>query len=95
MQLSAIELGVCNVALRTTEQLGQDGRPYPRQLSIDQLEDGVAISKKLKACVQGENFIDGDVEFSTSEKVLILGFLERPWSLDLAEAVVSLKAKLS
>ncbi len=94
MQITALELAVCNTALRTTEQLGQDGRPFPRQLGVDQLEDGVAINGKIKACVEGDNFVNSEIEFSTAEKMLLLGFLERPWGLDFAEAVVSLKGKL-
>jgi hypothetical protein len=94
MQISAFELVVANLALRTTERVGSDGLPLARLLDIGQIEDGVAINKKLKASVVGDKFVDSDIELSTTEKALLLSFLERPWDVEYAEFVLSLKEKL-
>lgn len=94
MLFTASEIALCNLALRTTPEKAQDGRYLQRELSIDDFEDGVSINKKLKSTIKEDHFTDGEFELSTTEKALLLRILERPWSLDDAETLLSLKSKL-
>ena len=62
MFFSPSELALMNFALHTTPEKNQDGQFLPRQLSIDEIEDGVAINKFIKASIENDKFIGGDHE---------------------------------
>ena len=87
------ELAILNVCLKA--KLNEKDQLEPRMLVVDELEDGMNVNKKLKACTDKEVFVEGDIEFSTSEKTLLLKFIDRKWSVDDAEFFLSVKQKLS
>mgnify|MGYP001612712580 FL=1 len=90
---TGFELGLINVALKT--KLNAQGQMEARNLDLDQMEDGISVNRKLKACVENDKFKDSEAEFTTTEKALILKLLERPWSVEDAENYISLKKKLA
>ena len=94
MMFTASELGMCNFVLRATEKIGQGGLPEARHLSLDEMGAGISINKKLKALTRDDRFFDGEADFSTEEKVLLLKWIERSWPVEEAETYVELKRKL-
>lgn len=95
MKFTAQEIALCSFALRTTGGLTQDGQHIPRQLALDEIADGVEVNKKTKVFVVGNVFTDGDIEFATTEKALLLKLLERPWGVEDAEVYMTVAKKLS
>ena len=93
MQFQAQELAILNVVLKT--KLNDKDQLEPRMLIVDELEDGISINKKLKAATEKDMFVESDIEFSTSEKSLLLKLLERKWAVVDAEYYLSTKKKLS
>lgn len=102
MQFTANELGLIIFSLRTTAAF-QSGKgptgevvrvPEKRMFEdVDQLT-ALTIFRKLKSnCGEGA-FVDGELEFSTDEKSLLLKLIKRPWGLDELEIYETLKPKL-
>lgn len=102
---TAIELGLINFALRFTAVTQQgrtaDGQtvdiPKGREYeSLKELPVAIDISEKLDKCTDKEKkmYIDSDVAFTTEEKVKLLEYLKRPWSLEQGKIYLSVKAKL-
>lgn len=95
MFFEAKEISICSLALRTEAKRTPDGQLIGRQLELSEIEDGVNANKKMMIFVVDGMFTDGELDFSTTEKALILKFMERPWGVDDAEVYLSAKKKLS
>lgn len=76
-----------------------------RVLELDQQEDGICVNRKLKALLVTEKGKDGieekifkkggAIDFTTTEKALLLDLLKRPWGAEDAEQYMNVKEKLS
>ncbi len=95
MTLSKEELGLSHYVLRFSTERNHEGLYYPRQLSIEEMEVGVSINGKIKACVKDDKYVESEIELSTEEKAFMLKSIDRPLTVDEAEIRASLKAKLS
>lgn len=94
MMYSPKELYILNLSLKT--QLDNQGNVIQRLLSIDDLKMGMEINDKLIASTEGENkvFKESEVDFTTSEKGLLIRLIQRPWSAEDASFYFSVKDKL-
>lgn len=99
--LTANELGIANFALKI--DYNNQGEKVARMLTVDQMKDGISINDKLEASCE-EKILDGKaqnvfkesvVNFTTTEKALLLTFIDRKWAVDDAKHYMSLKEKLS
>lgn len=93
MMFSSFEIAILNVSLKTKQS--KEDQMEARMLELDQMEAGISINKKLKATVKEDKFTEGEIEFSTEEKALLLKLIERKWGVDDAEVYFSVKVKLS
>ena len=91
MNFTASEFGAINFSIVTTPEMKE--RTFP----ISELGTAISIADKLKVNVdaEGKNFVDGDVDFSTEEKSIILKLLDREFSIEQGKSVLSLKTKLA
>ena len=93
MQISVQELVVINTALQVDDKMN------PKQYPISELQQAQNIYLKLKDCTEFdgeiERFKDSEIDFSTEDKSFILGIIESPWGINMADAYFSLKEKLS
>lgn len=95
MQFSGLEMAIAVAAVRTTGKIANNGDPIGRQFSIDEMPDAVSVIKKIKEHVIDDKINDGEVEFSTSEKALLLKLLkEREWAEIDGEFVLTLIEKI-
>lgn len=90
MNLTKKEAAVAWVSITQNEQ------NQPRTFALAQLADASSIVKKLKTSCTNESgeFKDGDVEFGTDEKKLLLDCSDRAWGALDGEAALSLRDKL-
>lgn len=96
------ELAIANVALKI--DYDSKGEAINRMLMVDQMKDGIAINDKLEASTENrkqadgtmaDELVDSEIEFTTTEKALLLSFMDRKWSVADAKSFLSLKEKLS
>ena len=70
--------------------LGEERATYDEDLG-----EASTAFKAINASVDGEgNYVDGDIDFSTSQKALMLRRLKRAWPAADGEFVLSLREKL-
>lgn len=104
MLLTAEEIALCSFIIRTTGEIAAGGFPVARKFSmanIDEFTDAVEINKKTKATMVKDEtrgvdvFKEAEIDFTTTEKALLIKSLDREFSVDDAQVCLSLKAKLS
>ena len=81
MKFTKGQLAILNHAMLTTGQLSQSGEQMPRQFMINQSKDAISICDKIEQHIVDDFFVDGECEFNTSEKSLLLQVLDRGWSI--------------
>ena len=89
MQFLPQELGLINQAILTTPE------DKARTFSGAELVTSTDIFRKMRVCVEGDKFVDSDVDFTTEEKALILKVADRAWSPAQGDVYLPLKAKLN
>ena len=89
MKLSKEEVVMAYMSLTQTEE----GKPMV--FPIANLMDASHIAIQLKdKCSENNILKDGEVEFSTNQKALLLRLIERPWGALDGTVYFSLKNKL-
>jgi hypothetical protein len=79
------QLHIINLAIQTNED--RSARVYP----LSELKAASDIFVKLKALWVKDNFIAGEIDFSTEEKVVILRLIkERKWTATDSEHVFAI-----
>ena len=96
MKLTKEELSLLNVSVRTVydeKQLRERSHP------IDRIKTAVSVVEKLMGSTEGtgdmRKFVDGEAEFTTSEKSYLLELIDRPWSVEMGAAYCSVAEKLA
>ena len=99
MKLSAQELGLINFSMSVGTEKNQMGQILPKTFPKLEELDALHAFKKISVCTEGEGdkkrFVDGEVQFTTAEKTLILKCLDREWGIQDLEAKVGLCDKLN
>ena len=96
VSLTKDEAQVAWIALTFSAKKNQAGGYEQRNFPMAQWSDAAHTTKEIKSkCVDDKDlFKDGELDFKTDHKKLILGCLDREWPAVNLEAVMSLKAKL-
>jgi len=94
MKITKEELSLINFSLKTTGEAGQDGAFVGRTFLADKLKLAIDVFGKMKANTTGDEFIDGEVEFTTEEKMFVLEMIDRAWALQDGTVKISLEEKL-
>ena len=90
MQFTKEQFALINVALQTNEK--KELRTFP----LAEQKDAMTIYDKLIVHVdEGKMFTDGEEEFTTTEKALILKLLDREWDVQILKTVFSIKELLA
>jgi len=87
MQFTKEQFALMNVALQVTEK--KEARVFP----LGEQKDAMNIYEKLLTHVnEKENvFMDGEEDFTTQEKALILKLIDREWDVQVLKTVFSLR----
>lgn len=90
MQFTKEQLGMINVALQTTEK--GEARTFP----LTEQAEALSIFEKIKVLVDEKEqvFIDGDVDFTTKEKALVLKLIDREWGVQNLKLVFTIRELL-
>lgn len=90
MQFTKEQFALINVALQTNEK--KELRTFP----LAEQKDAMTIYDKIIAHVdEKQTFTDGEEEFTTTEKALILKLLDREWDVQILKTVFSIKELLA
>lgn len=89
MKLTANQQSIINILIQV------DTNGWPKVYPLGQLSTAHDIFKEIWKNVEWENFIDGEVDFSSEQKVFITRLIdERNWSVVEAESIFKLKELL-
>ena len=86
IKLSPAQLSIINVVLQV------DGEGKAKQYPIGELVIASDIFKAIKQCVKDDKFVEGNINFSSEQKVFITKAIdERSWGVVDAEVIFELK----
>ena len=97
MQYTLSEVKMILFAMDTSDKKNNEGKFFPRTFPVAQAFDVSQISKVISEHSNEEGMIMGDefeLEFSTSEKKLILDCIAREWTRFELPIYISLHEKL-
>lgn len=98
MTLTPEELMLTYFVLHFSTDRNEKGQWFARNLSTDEIEDGVSINGKIKGLPKNKDgmFTEPcEMEFSTTEKAFLLKSIDRPLPVEESEIKLALRAKLS
>lgn len=88
MKFTAPELGTINFMLQLD---GEKARVFP----FSELGKALSSFKKLTECTKDDMFVEGDIEFSTEEKAMILDLMKNvSFNIGQAESALEVEKKL-
>jgi len=86
MELKAGQFGIINLVI----QVDSEGKA--KQYNLSDLTIASAIFQEIKKNINGEVFVDGNVELTSEQKVFLVKLIDaRTWTVNDAEAIFQLK----
>lgn len=74
-------------------QIDTNGKPI--HFPVVEMEKALSVWKKVQSAIDGDVFIEKDIDFSAEEKIFISGMVRnRNWDIISAQSVVTLLEKL-
>ena len=95
MKFTALEIAFFRTYLTQTGEKDINGNPVSRTFPDGEIfERAVVINKKIMECVDGDKFVDSELELSSDEKKLLLSIFPKEWGVNDAEFKTNIEGKL-